>query len=256
MSVPSYTHKQVRIGSCLFLAICLFFCFRDGKGHLVTVPTHRNGFGQFLEALELRRGAEIGVQTGRFSSHILTDWASCEYFVLVDPWKEQNETYTDFANIGDTGQELNYQETINRLSFFSGILDIKRMTSKEASFLVKDNSLDFVYLDAQHSYCSAKEDLELWWPKLRMGGIMAGHDFINQDELDHITLFAGGQPVLHLNGRSTTMDWTLCPDGVTRNRGLVKGAVLEFASAQKNIIVAETTETHHAKSFLMQKPFI
>jgi len=38
--------------------------------------------------------------------------------------------------------------------------------------------LDYVYVDARHDYAGVKEDLEAWWPKLRKGGLLAGHDFI------------------------------------------------------------------------------
>jgi len=234
--------------TCCMMMLLLFVCCcgfgfgivaQPAMSYVVSVPLHRNGMGEFLEDMQAKRGAEIGVQNGRFSAHVLTDWASCEYFLLVDPWLQQNVTYTDFANTDDFKQEYNYQNTVKRLSIFSNILDVKRMTSKDASVLVPDDSLDFVYLDARHDYCSVKEDLELWWPKLKMGGILAGHDFVNQDDLDRLD--------------NLVIDWTLCPDGVTRNRGLVKGAVLEFAQLY-NLGVHQTYEAQRAQSFLLQKP--
>jgi predicted O-methyltransferase YrrM len=56
-------------------------------------------------------------------------------------------------------------------------LNIVRALSKEASLLYKDNSLDFAFIDANHSYESVKEDIELWLPKIKSGGILAGHDY-------------------------------------------------------------------------------
>jgi hypothetical protein len=44
--------------------------------------------------------------------------------------------------------------------------------------LFKDNSLDYIYIDGNHDYDHAKQDLKLWWPKLRPGGLMAGHDYL------------------------------------------------------------------------------
>ncbi len=49
--------------------------------------------------------------------------------------------------------------------------------SWEAASYYEDNSLDFVFLDADHSYDSVKKDLEAWWPKVKLGGIFAGHDY-------------------------------------------------------------------------------
>lgn len=42
-----------------------------------------------------------------------------------------------------------------------------------------DASLDFVYIDAQHHYEAVREDLALWYPKLRVGGLFAGHDYLD-----------------------------------------------------------------------------
>jgi hypothetical protein len=40
-----------------------------------------------------------------------------------------------------------------------------------------DNSLDFVYIDADHSYIAVKKDIAAWAPKMKKGGILAGHDY-------------------------------------------------------------------------------
>ena len=202
------------------------------------IPSSRFRLGRMLELFQKKRGAEIGVQKGQFSSHLLTEWTSCEYFLLVDPWKQQDETYTDSANVDNIQQEANYQETIRRLAFFHKILDIQRKTSKEATSSVRDNSLDFIFLDANHNYCSVKEDLELWWPKLRQGGFLTGHDFLDQDDVSRLSNFS--------------VDWTICPDGMTQNRGLVKGAVLEFALSH-NLNVFQIDDQGDPPSFLIEK---
>ena len=51
------------------------------------------------------------------------------------------------------------------------------MTSKEASKMFDDKSLDIVFIDADHRYKSVKEDIELWLPKIRKGGVISGHDY-------------------------------------------------------------------------------
>jgi predicted O-methyltransferase YrrM len=52
-----------------------------------------------------------------------------------------------------------------------------KMSSLEAAQLFKDGSLDAVYIDADHSYPSAREDILTWKPKVRPGGILSGHDY-------------------------------------------------------------------------------
>jgi predicted O-methyltransferase YrrM len=49
--------------------------------------------------------------------------------------------------------------------------------SVTASRAFKDDSVDFVFLDAGHDYADVKADIAAWWPKLKSGGIMAGHDY-------------------------------------------------------------------------------
>ena len=39
--------------------------------------------------------------------------------------------------------------------------------------------MDFVYLDADHSYNSIKADIDAWGPKVGKGGIVSGHDYYN-----------------------------------------------------------------------------
>jgi predicted O-methyltransferase YrrM len=53
------------------------------------------------------------------------------------------------------------------------------MLSAEAATMFENGSLDFVYLDADHSFESAWQDLSVWYPKVRIGGILAGHDFLD-----------------------------------------------------------------------------
>lgn len=49
--------------------------------------------------------------------------------------------------------------------------------SWDAAAQYADSSLDFVYIDADHTYESARRDIVAWWPKVKYGGIIGGHDF-------------------------------------------------------------------------------
>jgi len=50
--------------------------------------------------------------------------------------------------------------------------------SKEVYKQFEDESIDFLFIDADHAYESVKKDLELWFPKIKIGGIISGHDYL------------------------------------------------------------------------------
>ena len=52
------------------------------------------------------------------------------------------------------------------------------MSSPSAATLFADNSIAAVYVDGDHSYEGAKADILAWWPKIRPGGYMCGHDYV------------------------------------------------------------------------------
>jgi len=114
-------------------------------------------------------GVEVGVEKGYFSEHILKHWTGFLY--LVDPY----EKYAAYAE--EYAHEENYDRMLKALSGFRDRYKHLKMYSKDACHEFVDNSLDFVYLDANHSYESVKEDLECWWPKVKPGGLFAGDDY-------------------------------------------------------------------------------
>jgi len=70
-----------------------------------------------------------------------------------------------------------YNEFIRNIRPVKKIIKPIRMTSVEASGIYDDESLDFVFIDAAHDYDSVKEDITHWLPKVRKGGVLAGHDY-------------------------------------------------------------------------------
>ena len=122
-------------------------------------------------------GVEVGVQTGIYSEVILR-LSNLKRLYSIDCWKSF-EGYRDIANKNQIKQYYYYLKTKIRLFKFGKRSRILKKFSKDAANLFGDNSLDFIYIDAQHSYEGCKEDINLWWPKLKTGGIFAGHDYVN-----------------------------------------------------------------------------
>lgn len=58
-----------------------------------------------------------------------------------------------------------------------GDVELLPQDSLNASTRFPDNHFDFVFIDASHRYEPTKADIRLWYPKIRWGGILAGHDY-------------------------------------------------------------------------------
>jgi len=194
----------------------------------------RTHIGQLLEARGFTDGAEVGVKFGEHANILLSNWKSCKSFQLVDLWEHQ-ENYIDASNTDSQQQERTYQAAVNKLEKWSHKTTFHRMLSTEAAQKMATNSLDFVYVDARHDYCGVREDMEVYWPKLRPGAIMAGHDFLYAREVP-----------------KKLGDWSICGNESV-NPGSVRGAVQEFAEKHGLVV----TVMYGEKSFwtwMVQKP--
>jgi len=126
-------------------------------------------------------GAEIGVYAAEFSSRLLSEWRGC-HLISIDPWVPVDaDEYVDASNLDEDGFSAVYQTAFTRLNRFGERSTIWRTTSTEAAGRVPSACLDIVYIDARHDEQSVRQDLELWLPKVRPGGIIAGHDYVDGD---------------------------------------------------------------------------
>jgi hypothetical protein len=124
-------------------------------------------------------GVEIGVAEGDFSELILCK-TQLSVLYSIDSWKSFGGTdYVDVNNVDDHENENRYRRVLKRFSSYGSRSCVMRKASEQAAPLFQSSSLDFIYIDANHSYEACKKDLELWWPKLRKGGMFSGHDYLD-----------------------------------------------------------------------------
>jgi len=128
-------------------------------------------------------GAEIGVFAGELSQRLLQRLDLS--LLLVDSWAT-SAVDSQYAQSGDFHARLSqaeqdrYYGLARELTAFAGPrAKILRKPSVEAAAEIPDESLDFVFIDADHSYEGCKSDIEAWAPKVKRGGLIAGHDYEN-----------------------------------------------------------------------------
>src|SRR5690606_5275623 len=114
---------------------------------------------------------EIGTHRGEFAKHLLSQWDGRLY--CVDPWADV-DGYNDLLT--GTDRESDYAICRGELSKFGARAEMIRMTSEQFAPFVQDESLAFCYIDGDHREEMVRRDIALWWPKIKPGGILAGHD--------------------------------------------------------------------------------
>ena len=158
-------------------------------------------------------GAEIGVHVGESFLTLLQTCPNISKLYGVDPYvpyvdylKEEGQSFDPMVV---DEKEIEYIKLVSyHRQKFSGHKDkivFYEMDSIEASKKVEDKSLDFIFID---SYCSleqAKNDIKVWYPKVKDGGIFAGHDWNMPLVRLAVTKFRENE---NINSRMSTYDDT------------------------------------------------
>ena len=125
--------------------------------------TSRKDLGKLFQHHFLTgKGVEVGVEQGLNADNILNYWKGKIW--LIDIWENPNFLF-DCMNLHRDNKNVSF---------------IRDKSTIAASNFV-DNSLDFIYIDDDHSYNGIKSSFEAWFPKVRFGGIVSGHDYGEND---------------------------------------------------------------------------
>ena len=132
---------------------------------------------EFKKPLRHLTGVEVGVYKGEHAQKIY-NYLNIKKLYLVDPFKVYKDYIQEkiYNHVDQKEHDENYLKVKKKFSKFKNV-EIIRMTSIEASKKFENNSLDFVYLDGDHSYDAVKLDLQSWYPKLKEFGVMCGDDY-------------------------------------------------------------------------------
>ena len=135
----------------------------------------RYHLAEFLGEMQFNLGAEIGVRFGSFSKR-LCDVNPKLRLYCIDPWHGYNAKYREEK------QERIYQEFLKRTKGYQLQIIPIRKYSMEALDDIKDQSLDFVFIDGDHTFDFAMMDIICWPKKVKSGGLIIVHDFYPFDD--------------------------------------------------------------------------
>lgn len=127
---------------------------------------------------------EVGTHRGEFSYQFLSIWKGKRLY-CVDPWTIP-EGYEEQAKLlpqtHGRDREDDYTHAFKLLSnrFGDRVLFFKMTSEQTVEEFPLSVLLDFVYIDGDHRYDMVLADLERWYPYIRRGGLLAGHDFISR----------------------------------------------------------------------------
>ena len=126
---------------------------------------------EIFAALGFKVGAEIGVEEGVYSARLCRKIPGLKLY-SIDAWLVHGD-YQD--HVDQDRLDRFYKNTQERLAPYD--CEIIRKFSMDAVDDFEDGSLDFVYIDGNHRFIGIARDIDGWEKKVRVGGIVAGHDY-------------------------------------------------------------------------------
>lgn len=131
----------------------------------------------FVNKHSYTRGAELGVRWGQTSKYLLEHCPGL-HIIGVDlmkpnPNADKKKGQEDYM----TWDWLGYEKQVKAIEeAFPSRFRMLRMDMTEASKLIPDDHLDWIFIDGDHSYEGVSTDIKNWAPKVRKGGVVIGHD--------------------------------------------------------------------------------
>ena len=118
---------------------------------------------------------EIGVWKGDFSEQILEK--NIKSLHLIDPWVSISNFPDRWHAAPQDEMDAIYASVVAKFAGDERV-NVIRDFSENAAGSFEDGSIDWLYIDGDHSYEFVKQDLNLWWPKISEGGAMCGDDYM------------------------------------------------------------------------------
>lgn len=147
------------------------------KNTLNGSPKRYNWLIKKINKKDYKIGAEIGCMKGNTSVRLMRKCPQL-HLICVDLWEHDYNVLSDYCK--EVYREWDFNRIKNsfdqQMKPYKGRYTEIKGISWEMADKVKDNSLDFIFIDADHAYESVKKDILAWTPKLKPKGLLSGHD--------------------------------------------------------------------------------
>lgn len=135
-------------------------------------------WSRFINEFELKIITELGVYKGEFAKYILENTNCIEKYFMIDPWRNLSN-WNKPANKDNEIFQKFYNETMQATEFVSEKRIVLRGKTTEVIDKIEDNTLDFLYIDGDHTLKGIAIDLMATWDKIKEDGFVGGDDFYN-----------------------------------------------------------------------------
>ena len=144
---------------------------------------HGYHVAELINQYNFKKIAEIGVYDGATTIRVLEECSQVKEYWAIDLWQQVRigtPGYGKISTLNQVSWNKNYLK-VCRFMFHFPSLKIIHASSSGASGLFSSEYFDLIFVDANHSYEAVLADIELWLPKMKLGGLLTGHDFENTD---------------------------------------------------------------------------
>ena len=119
-------------------------------------------------------GIELGIWYGNNAGFLLQECSNISKLYGIDPYLPYQDwnryiTETDIKQIRNTA--------VNNLEIFKDRFELYENDASDIVYKFKDESLDFIFIDGDHSFEKCYKDLKNYFEKVKRGGLFSGHDY-------------------------------------------------------------------------------
>ncbi len=121
-------------------------------------------------------GCEVGVWRGDTTNALLRAFPDLRLYA-VDPWELGDPKNTTRCRVPEEHMRRAREKFFADTQWVGERLIAFHQTSLAGAARIFDSELDFAFIDGDHRYEAVRDDLHAWWPKIRVGGVLTGHDY-------------------------------------------------------------------------------